>query len=759
MRFAAGVAFLAITAIAVAIGMSRNQAVRARDRAEASKLLALAELRLQEDPTEALALTIASLEEADTEEARVFAMKVLWEAPPALELDADSQAVRDPAFSPDGKWLATAGHTTDAFVWSEDGRGPIVLPGHETSPRGNNTAQWASNTLLVTGPCCMLATRAHYWSLPEGKPVRTVNFDRPSYWQVGPELLLAETLQTGSAEKRGVGLLRSWALPDGEPVVLGSVEWEKLRTSRTFFTPDGTSWLYARDRNVYSRPLPVGTGPDRLFARLGGEFANFWTTADRLVVADKSGETHVWSFPHDSPVQEGLIPKPDTASYGMLLDPSARWLRGVPSVDQEVRLWDLTAWKGARALALRRSASWYGSASRFHPAGDWVVASTANFTRLTFWPLEKTYAGVVDGYTSLFRPVGFSRDGNWLATSWGDGRLRLWPLRGSGIDEVRTLNLPETLEATALALDPKSRYLFAVGTADRAWVVPLNGSAPRKLSGFSEDTLAQASAISPSGRLVATAFSYGQAEKTLRVWDLETGELRRFDLPAAADGSEARTGYEQGINNLAFADDSTLFTMGDGGLRRWNLETGSNKVVSPTLLQYGMRGSFSGDGHTAITSEVRWGEWDDCRRALLHDLTTGTSRELMEFGECGSWRRQGALDQSGTVAATGSLNGIVRVGRLSGGEPHLLVGHRGVVDRIAISPDLRWVATTGEDNTLRLWPMPDLSKPPLHTLPHDKLLAKLRSLTNLRAVRDTPSATGWKVEVGPFPGWKHIPTW
>jgi len=55
-------------------------------------------------------------------------------------------------------------------------------------------------------------------------------------------------------------------------------------------------------------------------------------------------------------------------------------------------------------------------------------------------------------------------------------------------------------------------------------------------------------------------------------------------------------------------------------------------------------------------------------------------------------------------------------------------------------------------------PMPDLSKPPLHTLPRE-LLAKLRSLTNLRAVADPDSPNGRKVEIGPFPGWETVPTW
>jgi len=55
--------------------------------------------------------------------------------------------------------------------------------------------------------------------------------------------------------------------------------------------------------------------------------------------------------------------------------------------------------------------------------------------------------------------------------------------------------------------------------------------------------------------------------------------------------------------------------------------------------------------------------------------------------------------------------------------------------------------------------MPDLSKPPLHTLPRHELIAKLETLTNLRVVRDEESASGWKLTVGPFPGWETVPTW
>jgi hypothetical protein len=55
--------------------------------------------------------------------------------------------------------------------------------------------------------------------------------------------------------------------------------------------------------------------------------------------------------------------------------------------------------------------------------------------------------------------------------------------------------------------------------------------------------------------------------------------------------------------------------------------------------------------------------------------------------------------------------------------------------------------------------MPDLSKPPLHTLPHDELLAKLKSLTNLRAVPNPTPDTGYRLDVGTFPGWATVPEW
>ena len=110
------------------------------------------------------------------------------------------------------------------------------------------------------------------------------------------------------------------------------------------------------------------------------------------------------------------------------------------------------------------------------------------------------------------------------------------------------------------------------------------------------------------------------------------------------------------------------------------------------------------------------------------------------------------------VVSTDAMGGV-RVGPISGEASHLLLGHEGPVEWVTVSPDSLWIASSGADSTIHLWPMPDLTKRPLHTLPRDELIAKLQSLTNLRAVEDPESPSGWKIEVGPFPGWETVPEW
>ena len=226
---------------------------------------------------------------------------------------------------------------------------------------------------------------------------------------------------------------------------------------------------------------------------------------------------------------------------------------------------------------------------------------------------------------------------------------------------------------------------------------------------------------------------------------------------ALGSGKELqRLGVEEVVRTsaLEFTEDGHLLSGGPGGLTRWDVGTGESETVFEGLVA-----SFatSADARRVLLLDFAEPSGSSPRRVVFLDLDTGASRELESHGRFAAGGSL-ALDPAGTIAVTAEGN-VVRVGPVTGEEPHLLLGHEGQVSTAAVDPLGRWIASAGNDNTVRLWPMPDLSKPPLHTLPRDELIARLKTFTNVRVTRDAESSTGWSVTYDPFPGWETVPEW
>jgi DNA-binding winged helix-turn-helix (wHTH) protein/WD40 repeat protein len=773
-RIGVAAAFAVLLAVLGVVGASRQQAIAEANRAEAAKLVALAQARLQTDPTEALAFTTASLEVTDTAAARSFVMRALWEAPPAFVLDSRGAPTVFPRFSPDGSAIALMGFRDVAAVWWDTGDGPLVLdPPGRRAVRGW-AAQWISQELLATGVNFRTANaeRIFIWSIPQERLLRTIEFGGPTYWQVEGHRLLTETYLSHPTRRFDI-LLRSWRLPDGEPEELGRrTDWEALRPFTSLFDSSGDAWIHATGGTIFASPLPiVDGGRDRVVgvhdAGRARVLSHHTLNGGRFMSRDDVGALRVWSLaaPGDGPLR--VIPRPEgaPADIGLLLDRTGRWI--YPESASEIGkglLWDLSAPPGAQPLELRRSGSWQFSEVALHPTSEWAIATAGGGSvGATFWPLRKAYPSVVEGASSYRQGLAFSPDGRWLATIWPPGRTRLFPL--SEADQAVTPMLAAHYILSNPVFDPAGEQLTG-GRPGHLIVVPMDGGEPRNLEGFLSETLIEAAAFSPSGQLVAAASGIGVEEHTLRVWDLKSGEARTFDLPKSEMSrystdelaETASAVYEDNVQNLWFTDEDTLFTIGATKFLEWDLKGGSSEeVVELDAVGY-RTAAASADGRKVLMVECLGGglELDICATPELLDLEAGTTEALPSFGDC---VRVVALDPTGTVAVTGDADGVVRVGRIAGGEPHLLAGHDGAIEAVAVSPDLRWVASVGSDSTLRLWPMPDLDAVPLHTLPRDELIAKLKTLTNLRAVRDEESSTGWKIEVGPFPGWETVPEW
>jgi WD40 repeat protein len=238
----------------------------------------------------------------------------------------------------------------------------------------------------------------------------------------------------------------------------------------------------------------------------------------------------------------------------------------------------------------------------------------------------------------------------------------------------------------------------------------------------------------------------------LRIWDLVSGEVRLLDIRVPGAESCAPEDWAAGLWEMEFLADGRLLTLGYQGIRIWDLEREESRLIRPCRPEDAQGLSLDGARRRALV----WYRNSMARSSTLGwlDVESGDFREILSHG-LKVWAA--ALDPTGTIVVTGDADGVVRVGPITGEAPHLLYGHALEVSSVAVSPDGKWIASGSQDGTIRLWPMPE--GPPFQTLPREELLERLRALTNLRVVPDETTSTGYRVEIGPFPGWKSVPTW
>jgi WD40 repeat protein len=286
-------------------------------------------------------------------------------------------------------------------------------------------------------------------------------------------------------------------------------------------------------------------------------------------------------------------------------------------------------------------------------------------------------------------------------------------------------------------------------------VVPVDGGDTIDLKGPGEPL--RLVAIDPDGRYVAAAEKDGPV---IRVWDLGSGELVSLD---AGDGL--------GVEALRMVSDGRLLvrhTEEPGsypGLSMWDVASARHERVfegEPMLWRVDPDAELvvSESGETALGAGVETSV-SEGRSLILADVAGQSLRRLDGFAAV-IWD----LDAAGSTVvswdfphATGPF---LQVGRASAAEPYLvptpfdvkLYGFPAL-----LSPNADRIAQGYGDGSIWLFPVPDLESPPPHTLPTDEFIAWLKTLTNRRVVRDPESETGWKLEVGPFPGWETVPTW
>ncbi|KFE66080.1 WD40 repeat domain-containing serine/threonine protein kinase [Hyalangium minutum] len=227
--------------------------------------------------------------------------------------------------------------------------------------------------------------------------------------------------------------------------------------------------------------------------------------------------------------------------------------------------------------------------------------------------------------------------------------------------------------------------------------------------------------LSPDGRFVASAGK----ERAVRLWELATGETRWI------------ANHPGPVYGFAFTPDGQRLITGSRGddvLRFWDVATGALVRTLPTGLGPLNQLALSPDGRYAVVQSRQ------LARAQLWDLERGTSHTLDHGGPVtavcvsprGDFAATGALDGTvrlwelrtgqarvlaekqgapsklafsvdGARLAVGNTEGLLRLWTLSTGRSELVGSHEGRINQVRFSRDGRFVATSSDDRTARLW--------------------------------------------------------
>jgi len=189
----------------------------------------------------------------------------------------------------------------------------------------------------------------------------------------------------------------------------------------------------------------------------------------------------------------------------------------------------------------------------------------------------------------------------------------------------------------------------------------------------------QSVAISADSALLAS----GSSDKTIKVWDLGTGELR-----------DTLTGHSSCIFSLAISSDrQTLASCGDKTTKIWNLKTGKllrnlkhlKSVGSVAISSEGQIFAIGGN-KTIKLWNPHTGEWP---RTLSEDLGYVCSI---------------AISSDGHTLASGTNENTIKIWNLHTGQLlHTLTGHSDTVHSLAISPDGPTLVSGSFDKTVKMW--------------------------------------------------------
>ena len=340
------------------------------------------------------------------------------------------------------------------------------------------------------------------------------------------------------------------------------------------------------------------------------------------------------------------------------------------------------------------SASSTSFTSSTHPTGN---THTRAFNRPGGTPpAQGTLLYMYDTHANWVSAVAWSPDGSRIASSGGDGTVRIWnPNNG---DNLLTYHgqAGRLSEVLVVAWSPDSTRIASAG--NKATIQVWNARNKQLLAHYDgHSTFANVpyfahifwAAWSPDGtRIASTSITLGR-DKAVHIWNSATGQqVMKFDLHTRWLDTSSSGG-------VAWSPDGSRIAVGlNGETRMYNTTTGAQ------ILSYTQQSGY--------ISTVAWSP-DGSRLASLaansaHVWNAATGAFLYAYQGHTNAMRDVAWSPDGQYLASSSNDRTVQLWTAADGTRiYTYTGHNDEVGALSWAPDSHRIASASKDKTVHIW--------------------------------------------------------